>query len=193
MRMVTIDEIKDIAAYEKVRNTFRQQIIELKSRRRVQVGNLITLLFENRDTITFQVQEMMRAERIVEDSQIQHELDTYNELLPGPLQLSATLFIEIPDPQELRRLLPTLLGLEHHLWLKVQDYKVQAQFEEGHSTEERISTVHYIRFQLSPEASAAFQQPESLVTLEIDHPNYHESIVLPETVRATLAHDLEDY
>ena len=193
MRPVTLEDIKDIAAYERVRDQFRQQVIEIKARRRVSVGDIITLVFENHDTVLFQVQEMMRAERIVDEGQIQHELDTYNELLPGPLQLSATLFIEIPNVVELRRRLPSLLGIEEHLWLNVGGSRVQAQFEEGRSTEEKLSTVHYVRFQLGPELSTSFQRGEEPISLEFDHPNYQATATLTEEQRAALAQDLEDY
>ncbi|MEI6045921.1 MAG: DUF3501 family protein [Chloroflexota bacterium] len=192
MKPLTLADIKDIAAYERVRNAFRNQIIELKTLRRVGIGDIITLVFENRETILFQVQEMMRAERIVEDAQIQYELDTYNPLLPDAFQLSATLFIEIIDSQELRRRLPTLLGLEEHLWLRAGNTRIQAQFEEGRSTAEKLSTIHYVRFQLNSELVVAFQQGIESITLELDHPNYQFSTVLSEEIRAALALDLED-
>ncbi|NWJ44531.1 MAG: DUF3501 family protein [Chloroflexi bacterium] len=191
MRALELTDVKDIAAYEKVRDEFRRRIIELKKLRRIGVGDIITLVFENRDTLLFQVQEMMRAERIVHDHQIQEELDTYNPLLPGQLELSATLFIEIDNPQELRRRLSTLLGIEEHLALVIGENRVPARFEEGRSTAERLSTVHYVRFQLTLPQVAQLKDPIVEVALEFDHPNYRERAVIPIPMRLELAKDPE--
>jgi hypothetical protein len=191
MKALELADVKDIAAYEKVRDEFRRRIIELKKLRRIGVGDIITLVFENRDTLLFQVQEMMRAERIVHDHQIQEELDTYNPLLPGQFELSATLFIEIDNQQELRRRLSTLLGIEEHLALVIGENRVPARFEEGRSTTERLSTVHYVRFQLTLPQVAQLKDPTVEVALEFDHPNYRERAVLPLPIRLELAKDPE--
>ncbi|MEI7554019.1 DUF3501 family protein [Candidatus Chlorohelix sp.] len=193
MRVLELADVKDIAAYEKVRDEFRRRIIELKKLRRIGVGDIITLVFENRDTLLFQVQEMMRAERIVHDPQIQDELDTYNPLLPGPLELSATMFIEIDNQQELRRRLSTLLGIEEHFALVIGKNRVPARFEEGRSTAERLSTVHYVRFQLTAAQVAQLKDPLVEVALAFDHPNYREQAVLPLPIRLELSKDPEDY
>lgn len=193
MKPLTLADIKDIAAYERSRDEFRRQVIALKQKRRVGVGDIITLVFENRDTMLFQIQEMMRAERIVHEDRIQHELDTYNALLPGPMELSATLFIEIDNAQELRRRLPTLLGIEEHLALVIGGESIKAKFEEGRSTDEKLSTVHYIRFELTPKQVAQLKDPSVEAYLEFDHPNYRHRQSLPQEIREELAKDPEDY
>lgn len=99
MKKIEYSEVKNIYEYEKIRNDFRNYIIDLKKRRRVEVGNRISIVFENRDTVLFQIQEMMRAERMVDDNEIKFEVDTYNDLIPEKNELSATLFIEVDDPQ----------------------------------------------------------------------------------------------
>lgn len=193
MKPLTLADIKDIAAYERSRDDFRRQVIALKQKRRIGVGDIITLVFENRYTMLFQIQEMMRAERIVHEDRIQHELDTYNALLPGPMELSATLFIEIDNAQELRRRLPTLLGIEEHLALVIDGESIKAQFEEGRSTDEKLSTVHYIRFELTPKQVAQLKDPSVEASLEFDHPNYQHRQSIPPEVREELAKDPEDY
>ena len=111
-RKLTLGDIADARAYERERDAFRQRVIELKRRRRVHVGTLVTFVFENRDTIRFQIQEMARAEKILSDEAIQHEIDTYNALIPDPGQLSATVFLELRSKMELLEWLPKLVGIE---------------------------------------------------------------------------------
>src|SRR6267378_460747 len=117
MQPIHFSEIKNLVEYEKVRDTMRARIIELKKNRRVSVGENLTFLFENRDTVLFQIQEMVRTERIVEEPRVQDEIDAYRVLLPGPGELSATLFIEIPDlvhmsQEEVRRTVNRFQGLD---------------------------------------------------------------------------------
>src|SRR5438067_11012436 len=105
MKPLTASDIKNLQDYELERPEFRARVIDLKNRRRVALGPLVTLLFENRDTVRFQVQEMLRVERIVKPDKVEHELEVYNELLPGPGEVAATLFIEITDQAEIQRVL----------------------------------------------------------------------------------------
>ena len=116
---LTLADVPDQRAYERVRDGYRQQIIELKRRRRVALGPIMTLVFENVDTVRFQVLEMARAERIATDEGIQQELDVYNRLLPGRGELSATLFIELTTPEDLRKWLPALVGVERSLAIEL--------------------------------------------------------------------------
>ena len=118
-RPLTLDDIADLRAYERERDDFRRQVIAVKKARRVSIGPVITLTFENRLTMRFQIQEMARAERMATDEQIQHELDVYNRLLPGPGELSATLFLELTDGASLRRWLPALVGIERSVVLRI--------------------------------------------------------------------------
>lgn len=192
MRKLEAADLKDIAAYEKVRAKYRAGIIALKKHRRVQVGPKVSLVFENRDTLTFQIQEMMRAERIVRDEAIAAELEVYNLLIPGPDELSATLFIEIPDQSVIKQELLRLLGLDAPGVLKMViggTHEVAGEFEAGRSKEDKISSVHYVRFHFSPEAQAAFRAPDARVEISIDHPNYRQRTILDKATRRSLAQD----
>jgi len=198
MKKVTPDEVKDLVAYERAREGMRAQVIELKKRRRVPVGPNITLLFENRDTVLFQVQEMIRTERIVDEDKIQDELDVYNALVPGGGELSATLFIEIPDlvrmsQSQVRDTVNRFQGLDRdRIWLVAGEERVPARFEGGHSKEEKMAAVHYVRFALPEEARAALADPAAEVRVVVDHPHYRAEAVLGEYTRRALAEDLSD-
>src|SRR5574342_1085292 len=136
MKKVALEDLVGLAAYEKVREEARQKIIELKKYRRVSVGDKVTLVFENRDTVIFQIQEMMRAEKITDLDKIREEIEVYNELIPGPRELSATLFLEIEDQSQLREELLKFLGIDESVYLKVGDDSIHARFEEGRSKED---------------------------------------------------------
>ena len=131
MNLLTPQDLLPIEEYEQKREAFRSQIIALKQRRRISLGPLITLVFENHDTLRFQVQEMVRVERIVDPGKVQDELDVYNALLPSQGELSATLLIEIPDEDLLKEMLPRLVGVEQSLYAKVGGLVVPAAGEEG--------------------------------------------------------------
>ena len=112
MKPLTVDDIQNLHEYELARAAFRSRVIEIKGRRRVPLGPLMTLVFENRDTVRFQVQEMLRVERIVQPDKVLHEIETYNELVPGPGEIAATLFIEITDPARVQPILDGFIGLD---------------------------------------------------------------------------------
>ena len=118
-RKLSLDDIADMRAYEREREQFRQRVIELKRRRRVSVGPHITLVFENRDTIRFQIQEMARIERLYSDEQIENELRVYNPLIPEAGHLSATMFIELTEDAQLREWLPKLVGVERSVHVRI--------------------------------------------------------------------------
>jgi Protein of unknown function (DUF3501) len=190
---LTLGDIADTRAYEREREAFRDQIIELKKLRRVQVGNMITFVFENRETMRFQVQEMARVEKIFTDAGIQSELDNYNTLIPEPGQLSATMFIELTSELALRAWLPRLVGIERSLLLRLPgDQAVHAVVEEQHAQqltrEDTTSSVHYVRFELSPDQIASFRAGP--VELAIDHPELQASATLSSETRAELLSDL---
>jgi hypothetical protein len=152
MKPVDLSEIRNIAEYELERTTWRSQVMALKDRRRVRAGAHLTFLFENRDTVRYQIQEMMRIERIVEPQAIRHEVETYNELIPLPGELSASLLIEYDSPEERDVALRDLIGLENHVWLAVGNYpRAQARFDTRQISTDRISSVQYVKFPLSPE------------------------------------------
>ncbi len=154
MAKLTLDDIADLRAYERERDDFRQEIIALKKRRRIALGPVVTVLFENRDTIRFQIQEMARAERILTDEGIQTELDIYNPLVPDPGRLAATLFIELTSDDQLREWLPKLVGIETALefHLGPEGHVVRCQVDPDHerqlTREDTTASVHYIHFSL---------------------------------------------
>jgi hypothetical protein len=194
MRKVELAEVKNIYEYEKIRDDFRKYIIELKKRRRISVGDRVTLVFENHDTVLFQIQEMMRAERMVDDDEIKFEVETYNQLIPEKDELSATLFIEVDDPKLLRPVLDSFMGLDrgNHVYLQIGDkHKIYAQFEEGHSKEDRISAVHFIKFKFTPEQINDFKDFRNEVKLVIDHPNYKAEAVMSDEMRQELIKDFD--
>jgi hypothetical protein len=194
MRKVELAEVKNIYEYEKIRDDFRKYIIELKKRRRISVGDRVTLVFENHDTVLFQIQEMMRAERMVDDDEIKFEVETYNQLIPEKDELSATLFIEVDDPKLLRPILDSFIGLDrgNHVYLQIGDkHKIYAQFEEGHSKEDRISAVHFIKFKFTPEQINDFKDFRNEVKVVIDHPNYKAEAVVSDEMRQELIKDFD--
>jgi Protein of unknown function (DUF3501) len=200
-RPLTLDDILDQRAYERERDEFRSRVIAVKKLRRVTIGPVITLTFENRMTMRFQIQEMARAERMSTDAQIQHELDVYNRLLPAAGELSATLFLELTSEEQLRHWLPRLVGIERACQLRVGDgatgeglviSSMPEQEHQAHLTRETTtSAVHYVRFALTPAHVAAFAAGP--VRLVVDHPEYPEGrpgVVLGDASRAELAADL---
>jgi uncharacterized protein DUF3501 len=193
---IELSDLKDIAEYEKVRDRMRADIIELKKSRRVAVGDNLTFLFENRKTVLFQIQEMMRTERIVDDDKIQEEIDAYDALLPGEGEISATLFIEIADlykmtQAEVHRAVNRFQGLDQdRIALVVGGERVRARFAEGLSHEEKMAAVHYVRFHLPESVRATLAQPGAEARLVVDHPNYKAETSLDESVRRQLVADL---
>ena len=191
-RKLTVAEIDDSRAYERVRGAYRAEMIELRRRRRVSVGTLVSLAFENRDTIKFQIQEMARVERITTDDGIQAELDTYNPLVPEAGQLCATLFVELTTDEAMREWLPKLVGIERSVVLRLPNgHAVRCAVDPQHAaqlTREHVTAaVHYVTFDLTPDQCAAFGQG---TVLAIDHPQYREAVVLPPAAVSELAGDL---
>lgn len=191
MKKVVLDDILGFTAYEKVRERFREQIIEKKKQRRVLVGDKVSVVFENRDTVIFQIQEMLRAERIADLDKIREEIEVYNELVPDPGELSATLFLEIEDQSHLREDLLKFLGIDETVSIKVGDRVVPGRFEEGRSKEDKISAVQYVKFPFDAAARQAFLDGAK-AELVIDHPNYKAVTALATDVQKALAQDLMD-
>lgn len=191
MQKITLDEIVRLERYERIRPEFRRHIIELKKNRRVTVGDRITFVFENHDTVLFQIQEMVRAERIIDLDKIRFEVGTFNELIPAEGELSATMLIEITQQEQIRPELVRLIGIDQAVWLQIGNrFRIAAVFEPGRSKEDNLSAVQYVRFPLSPEARTAFRDERQDAMLVIDHPNYQAQTVLSPTVRRSLAADV---
>jgi len=149
MNNVVRSEIIDYVTYEEERNQFRSEVIALKRPRRIHVGDHLTFLFENKTTIRYQVQEMMRTEKIVKETDILHELQTYNELLGAPGELGCTLLIEIDDEAKRNEKLRSWLKLIHHLYMEVEGGdRVRATFDERQVGDDRLSSVQYLKFNL---------------------------------------------
>ncbi len=193
MKKIERSDVKNIYEYEKARQPMRQRIIALKRHRRVQVGSHLSFVFENRETVLFQIQEMCRAERIVDDAKVQEEIDVYNDLIPGDRELSATLFIEIEEPSRIHAVLDRFMGIDagEHVWIQVgNEHAIPGRFEAGHSDEERgkLSAVHFVRFSFTPEQVGAFRDSE--VFLVVDHPGERARVRFPDEVKASLLEDL---
>lgn len=192
MRRVEPSEILDLTAYEKIRDEVVARTIEIKRPRRVRVGELLCFVFENRETVIFQIQEMIRAERTVRDAAIAEEVGIYNDLVPGANELSATLMIEIPERSRIRSELDRLVGIDEHVFLDIGGETVQAAFDEKQFEEERISAVQYVKFPLGPELAERFRDPSTPAVLRVDHPNYSEKVAIEGEARASLAADLAE-
>jgi hypothetical protein len=190
---IRLDDVINFFEYEKVREDRRQRVIALKAKRRVEVGPYLSFVFENRATLLFQIQEMCRAERIIDDGRVQEEIDVYSALLPGPGELSATLFIEIADKDQIKPVLDRFMGIDtgHHIWIEMTGgLRVPGVFEAGHSDEEKgkLAAVHFVRFVFSDEAMSAFAT--SAVDLVTDHPAARARARLSDETRAELSTDL---
>ena len=191
MKKVGLDDILGLLGYETAREDFRRRIVELKRNRRISIGDRVSLVFENRDTVIFQIQEMLRAERITDLDKIREEIAVYNELVPNARELSATMFLEIVDQTCLRDELLKFLGIDEAVSLKVNDHTIHGRFEEGRSKEDKISAVQYVRFPFGADARQAFISG-ARAELVIDHANYRASAVIAADVQKSLAEDLAD-
>ena len=186
-RRLTLADIADARAYERERPEFRARIIELKQLRRVPIGPLVTLTFENFDTMRFQVQEMARAEKLYTDAAIEAELEVYNRLIPSDGRLVATLFVELTSKEELVEWLPKLVGIQRAPRFILADGTVvlsEPQDEERLTREDVTASVHYVEFAMPPGATLAG------AVLEVDHPDYQHAVVLSPEQAAELERDL---
>jgi len=190
--MIERDSLLSLEAYAKQRNAFRAQVMEHKKRRTVHLGGHLTLLFEDELTIRYQVQEMLRIERIFEEEGIRHELDAYNPLVPDGGNWKATMLLEYPDEAERRRMLGALKGIERRVWVQVAGAgRVYAIADEDleRENDEKTSSVHFLRFELEGPMRERLRQG-SAVTVGVDHPHYAAAVELAPEQRAALASDL---
>ena len=191
MQKVTLAEIVGLERYERIRPEFRRHIIDLKKIRRVAVGDRVTFVFENHETVLYQIQEMLRAERITDLDKVRFEVDTYNDLIPADGELSATMLIEITEQERIRPELVRLIGIDKAVSLRIgKNFSVPAVFEAGRSKEDNVSAVQYVRFPLPSAARAAFRDEQQEVMLVIDHPNYQARTLLSPELRRSLAAEL---
>jgi hypothetical protein len=195
---IELKDVLNLFEYEKVRAEMRARVIGLKRARRVTVGRHLSFVFENRQTVLFQIQEMCRVERITDDARIQDELDVYNALLPGRGELSATLFIEITDKDQIQPVLDRFMGIDAGgidvgptVWIQVgREFAVPGEFEAGHSDEEKgkLAAVHFVRFAFPPDAARAFA--DSPAHLVVDHAAERARVELSTEAKAQLLLDL---
>jgi len=191
VKPITAPEILPLTTYDRVRPLLRPLCIAEKGRRRLAVGPHLTLLFENRQTTWYQIQETLRTERIFEDAAIGAEIENYNELLPRPGELSATLLIEYADPAERDVELPRLVGLERHMWIVLDRQRIGARFDERQMSPDQISAVQFIAFPLGAGA-ARFGELAAAgkVAVEVDHPHLAARALIQAPLAEALADDL---
>ena len=193
MDKLTRNDLYSLEQYAEVRPTFRVQIIAHKKNRHVQVGPVATLYFEDRRTIQYQIQEMLRIERIFEAAAIEEELAAYNPLIPDGSNWKATFMIEEPDIDRRRQLLAGLIGIEDRVWIRVEGYDpVYAIADEDleRATQEKTSSVHFLRFELTPPMVEAARNGAA-ISIGIDHENYtHRVEPVDDNVHKSLIADL---
>ena len=191
IRPITRADIKGPAIYAGMREAYLKRMIELKKARRIDVGPFVFVVFDNRLTLTMQVEEVCRLENLVRDDQIQAEIDVQNSVMPDATHLAATLFVPLPHDADVVTEMKKLVGLDEHVVLHIGPHALRAEFEPGRSTDERISAVQYVRFALPVDARTALLAPGTRVEVEIDHPAYTHRAAAGEELRASLARDYE--
>ena len=193
MRPIDRTEILPLGEYEAVRARFRARVIEEKRRRRFRLGEHMAGLFENRDSALLQIQEMLRTERITSESGIRHEIETYNELVPGEGELSLTLFVEIPERELRERMLVALAGLEESIAVEVDGRPQPGRLGDKHGArEDRTTAVHYLKVALDPEARAALEAGSARVAVVVSHPAHVARAELPRETVLALGEDLRE-
>ena len=179
MQKVLVEEIPELRAYNATRDDLRRSIMALKARRRVFLGTFVTVVFENTDTVRWQITEMMRAERIDTDAGIATEVEQYNDLIPGDAQLSCTMFIELTDDDSMREWLPKLVGIHEAIEFRLPNGDVVRGYDphaERLTREEATAAVHFLKFDFTPEQIVAFRRgPVAIASV---HPAYREETVL---------------
>jgi len=191
--LISRDSLMTLEAYAKLRNEFRANVMAHKKHRSIPLGDNITLQFEDELTIRYQVQEMLRVEKIFEEAGIQDEIEAYAPLIPDGSNFKATMMIEYPDVDERKRMLARLKGVEDRVWVQVGGFpRVYAIADEDleRENDEKTSAVHFVRFELTKEMKAALKHGAAL-GIGVDHPAYREEIVaLPMETRSALMADL---
>lgn len=191
MRQLTVRDVIPLDDYVARREAIRTAARAARAARRVQVGDRVSLAFENRETVLFQIQEMIRVESITDRAKIAEEVETYNDLVAGPNELRATFFVEITDRGRIKDDLDSLVGLETSgLFLDIGGQRIAAEFEPGHAREDRISAVHFVRFALTQEQVDVLEAPDAMSAVVIEHPGYSAVGPLDTSTRQALVSDL---
>ena len=192
-KKLVIQDLYSPEDYSKIRESFRREILAHKSSRSIAIGNHVRLLFEDRMTIQYQIQEMLRVEKIFEEQAIQDELDTYNPLIPDGNNWKVTMLIEYPEPEQRQKALSLLVGIENLVWVKIGDSdKVFAIADEDldRSTPDKTSSVHFLRFEL-PSTQDKNLDKSVPITIGIDHNNYQHQTDICKTTKASIIEDLD--
>jgi len=195
MPTITRDSLMTLEAYSRVRNDFRTKVMAHKKTRKIHLGDHVTLVFEDELTIRYQIQEMLRVERIFQEEEIVHELETYTPLIPDGHNWKATMMIEYPDPDERAARLAAMIGIEDKVWVKVADHPpVYAIADEDLEREnsEKTASVHFLRFELTIDMIRALRQG-AILRMGIDHPAYQATVeAVAADIRASLLNDLTE-
>jgi len=193
MPKIQPDSLMTLEAYARSRKEFRAKVMAHKKDRTISIGDHLTLIFEDELTIRYQVQEMLRIERIFEEEGIRGELDAYNPLIPDGRNFKATMLVEFTDVDERKRALARLKGIEERVWIRVDGFqKVLAIADEDleRETEEKTSSVHFLRFELTDDIARALKQGAGLA-IGVDHPEYRAEVAhVPPAIRSSLTGDL---
>jgi len=194
VKVIAPEDVIPYEAYEKQREEFRSRIIALKQRRRISIGPLVTMIFENRSTLQFQIQEMIRVERIFDPAKVQDELNVYNALLPAAGELSATLLIEITEEAMMKHWLDQFMGLDHgeKVAIVAGGERAFGEFEGGHSHDTKISAVHFIRFRPTTSMQSAIADLRQPVMLTVNHGEYQAQTAVPGSMREEWLSDLTE-
>ena len=192
MKTIDPEDVIPYETYEKQREEFRSRIIALKQRRRISIGPLITMIFENRATLQFQIQEMIRVERIFDPAKVRDELNVYNALLPAAGQLSATLLIEITEEAMIKYWLDQFMGLDHgdKVAIVAGGERAFGEFEGGHSHDTKISAVHFVRFRPTTSMQSVIADLRQPVMLTVDHGEYQAQTAVPGSMREEWLSDM---
>jgi len=191
MKKITKEDILGVEQWMRVRTVLRPVFIHEKERRRLAVGSHLTFLFENTATAWYQIEEMIRSEQLADAAAIQHEIDTYNELIPAGGEISATLLIEFAEAAERDAALRRLVGIEKHIWLKLGDKKVPLKFDDRQMSAERVSSVQFVRFEVGMDSGAFLKLAQAgQVAIQADHPNLGAEATISGDLAKSLAEDL---
>lgn len=192
MKKIDYSDIVHYYDYIKIRNEYLQRIIKLKKNRRIQLGENVTFVFENRETVLYQIQEMIRLEKMTDERLIRNEIEIFNELVPDKNELCATMFIEIFERGFIKSSLNKFAGIhQNKIFLKFENEVIVPEFEPEVVNNNRVSAVNYLKFKFDQKQVEKFLEKNITAFIEIDHENYKAKSEIPPNVRESLIEDLQ--